>query len=145
VQTASSMNHRRARILVVDPPQGTLSLALDTALARHEVDRSRDAVDAIYRLDSAARPYDLIFCDLARGDVPGAELWAYLSLGRRDAAERIVFVASAPLQSESKAFLARVPNLCVQLPVDPEAFDALASRRAAVALRPTWTTRLAQP
>jgi hypothetical protein len=123
------MSHRRARILIVDHPRGALSLTLEHALARHDVESARDAFDAIYRIDCAVHPHDLIFCDLARGDLPGPELWAYLSLGRKSAAGRIVFVASAPLRPETTAFLARVPNLCVELPVDPEAFDALARRR----------------
>ena len=138
-----AMNHRRARILVVDHPQGALSLTLEHALARHDVEAARDAFDAIYRIDCAAHPHDLIFCDLARGDLPGPELWAYLSLSRKSAAGRIVFVASAPLTLETKAFLARVPNLCVELPVDPEAFDALARRRRMV-VRSDWALSLAK-
>jgi DNA-binding NtrC family response regulator len=136
------MSPRRARILVVDN-SGSLSLALEAALARHEADFARDAFDAIYRIDCATRPYDVVICDLARGDVPGAELWAYLSISRADAARRMVFVASAPLDPEAKAFLARVPNPCVELPADPDAFDALARRRAVV--RPSaWATKLAK-
>jgi hypothetical protein len=56
----------------------------------------------------------------------------------------MVFVASAPLGSEAKAFLARVPNLCIELPLDPDAFDDLARRRAATLRRSTWTTRLTE-
>jgi hypothetical protein len=111
------MNRRRARILVVDHPQSALSLALEPVLTRHAADFARDAFDAIDRIDCAARPYDVVLCDLARGDVPGPELWAYLSISRRDAAQRMVFVASAPLGSETHAFIARVPNLCLELPV----------------------------
>lgn len=136
------MNPRRARILVVDN-SGSLSLALEPAFTRHEVDIARDAFDAIYRIDCAARPYDVLLCDLARGDVPGPELWAYLSIGRKDAAERMVFVASAPLGPEARAFLARVPNPCLELPVDPEAFDAL-TRRRTVARRSAWAAKLAK-
>lgn len=137
------MSRHRAHVLVVDPPQGTLSLALESALVRHELEFTRDAFDAIYRIDRAAHPHDLIFCDLARGDLPGPELWAYLSLSRKSAARRMVFVASAPLRPETRAFLRQVPNLCVELPVDPEAFDALARRRLAVR-GSLWATRLAK-
>ncbi|MGO8994078.1 MAG: hypothetical protein ACLQVI_12180 [Polyangiaceae bacterium] len=137
------MNQRRARILIVDHPRGALSLTLEHALDRHDVESARDAFDAIYRIDCAAHPHDLIFCDLGRGDVPGPELWSYLSLSRKSAAGRVVFVASAPLRAETTAFLARVPNLCVELPVDPEAFDALARRRRMVG-RSDWTARLAK-
>ena len=134
------MTPRRARILLVDN-SGSLSLALESALTHHEADFARDAFDAIYRIDCATRPYDIVLCDLARADLPGPELWAYLSISRPDAARRMVFVASAPLESEAKAFLARVPNLCIQLPADPDAFDALARRRAGVR-GSAWAMRL---
>jgi hypothetical protein len=46
-------------------------------------------------------------------------------------ARRIVFVASRPPRPEAQAFLARVPNVCVELPFDDaEALDLLAVRRA---------------
>jgi CheY-like chemotaxis protein len=124
------MNRHRARILVVDYPQGTLSVALDPALVRHAVDLAQDAADAIYRIDCSARPYDLIFCDLTCGDLTGPELWAHLSLSRKSAASRMVFVASRPLKRETRAFLGRVPNICVQPPFDTDALDMLAVRRA---------------
>jgi hypothetical protein len=95
----------------------------------HDVELAHDAFDAIYRVDCAAQAHDLILCDLARGDLAGPELWAYLSITRRDAAERMIFVASTPLQSEAAAFLGRVSNLCVELPVDADGLDALARRR----------------
>jgi hypothetical protein len=127
------MNCHRARILVVDCPQGSLSGALDPALARHQVDFARDAFDTIYRIDCAVRPYDVIFIDLARGELPGPELWAYLSISRKSAARRMVFVASEPLNPETRAFLASVPNVCVELPLEAEALHMLAVRRASQA------------
>jgi hypothetical protein len=117
---------------------------LEPALARHNVESARDAGDAIYQIDCATRPHDVIFCDLAREDLPGPELWAYLSLHCESAARRMVFVASAPLRIETRAFLARVPNLCLELPVDPEALDALARRRRAVR-RSDWAAILGRP
>jgi DNA-binding NtrC family response regulator len=124
------MNHHRARILVVDSPQGALSDAINEALTRHEVHIALNTADTIYRIDCAARPYDLLFCDLVRGDLSGAELWAFLSMNRKSAARRMVFVASGPLKRETEAFLARVPNVCVERPFDPDALDMLAVRRA---------------
>jgi hypothetical protein len=124
------MRMRQARILVVDDPEHTLSAALDGALARHQVDVAKDPVDTLYRIDCASPPYDVVFCDVARGDLPGPELWAYLWNGRKGAAERIVFIASTPLAAEVRAFLDRVPNPCVWLPTDPEVLDALVNRRA---------------
>ncbi len=122
--------NRRARVLVVDDGEGLLSTALRDALVEHEVHVAHDAIEAIYRLDGEGGPFDLIFCDLARGDLPGPELWAYLSLHRANDARRIVFVASGPLLPETQIFLERVPNVCVELPLDSEALHMLAVRRA---------------
>lgn len=118
----------RARVLVIDA-QSSLSHTLHAALAHHEVEIAHDAVDAIYRIDRTGRPYDIIFCDLAC-DLPGPELWAYLALTHRNAAKRMVFVASGPLRPETQAFLMEVPNACVELPIDADAMHMFAVRRA---------------
>ena len=123
------MHHRRARVLVVDNAEGELSSRLAEGFALHDVEFTRDRFDAIHRIDSAGRPHDIIFCDLASKDTPG--LWAYLALVRAAAAERMVFVASTPLPSETAAFVQCIPNQCVDLPVDADALDALVNRRAA--------------
>jgi len=117
-------------VLVVDDGEGMLSTALRDALVHHEVLVARNAIEAIYRLDGEGRPFDLIFCDLARGDLPGPELWAYLSLHRAQEARRIVFVASGPLRPETQMFLEEVPNVCIELPLDSESLHMLAVRRA---------------
>jgi hypothetical protein len=128
-----TVNGHRAQILVADCPQGTLSVALGPALARHTVDFARDAFDTLYRIDCAARPYDLLFCDLSRGDLTGPELWAYLSISRKNEAKRMVFVTSGPLRPETLAFLTSIPNVCVELPLEAEALHMLAVRRASQA------------
>jgi hypothetical protein len=128
------------RILIVDDPQGSLSRCLRPFLSRHRVDVARDAFDAIYQVDCADRPYDIIFCDLAHGDVPGPELWAYLSISRGDSAERVVFVTSGLLSPSANAFLTRVPNPCISLPPSADVLDALADRPVPSA----WPLRLAR-
>jgi hypothetical protein len=130
VHTELSMRIRRARVLVVDDLEHTLSIALDGALARHQVDVAKDAIDAIYRIDCSSRPYDFVLCDIARGDLPGPEMWAYLSISRRRMAERMVFVASTVLSPDTRRFLDRVPNPCVWLPAAADTFDGLVNRCA---------------
>jgi DNA-binding NarL/FixJ family response regulator len=106
---------RQARVLLVDDSEGTLSTALRTPLNQHQVEIARDAFEAIYRIDCAGAPHDAIICDLARGDLPGPELWSYLSLTRGPAAERMLFVTSGPLTVAARTFLRCVPNPCVDL------------------------------
>jgi hypothetical protein len=110
------MKHPPPRALVVDGPHGALSSALHRGHV-HDLDFARDLVEALDRIDSAVPPYDLIFCDLTSGEVPGPELWALLSIRRKVAASRVVFVATAPVNPSLRDFLARVPNVCVELPV----------------------------
>ena len=58
----------------------------------------------------------------------------------------LVFIRRSPAEGAGlRALIAsRVPNLCIELPVAPEAFDALARRRAA-AHRSTWAAKLTKP
>jgi len=121
---------RPARVLLVDDRDRTLSSALADALGEHEVETANDAFDAIYRIDCCDDPPDAIVCDLSRGDLPGPELWSYLSLTRRQAAERMVFVASGPLTVEARRFLRCVPNPCIALPATARAIGALVPQRA---------------
>ncbi len=121
---------RPARVLLVDDHDRTLSSALGDALGEHEVETANDAFDAIYKIDCADDPPDAIVCDLSRGDLPGPELWAYLCLTRRQAAERMVFVASEPLSKEARRFLRCVPNPCIELPTTASVMASLFRRRA---------------
>ncbi len=115
----------------MESPRRTLSRDLKATLAHHQVEIAADAFEAIDRIDCASRPYDVIFCDVASAEVPGPELWAYLSLGRAVAAQRMVFVATSPVSVDTRAFLSGIPNHCVELPADADAIEALVRRRAA--------------
>ena len=111
------MDTIRSHVLVVDDAEGRLSDALALHLAGYQVVVARDAFDALYSIDCASPPYELIFCDLARSDLPGPELWAYLSVTHPQAAARMVFVASGPLCPEARDFVERTPNVFVELPL----------------------------
>ena len=122
-------NH--ARLLVIDDREETLRRALGPALAHHDVETVHDAVGALYCIDGEAhRPFDAILCDLGRGDLAGPELWAFLSITRKSAAARMVFVASEPLKPQTQAFLAAVPNTWVKLPLSGDDINLGAMRRA---------------
>lgn len=121
------MHNRSLKVLVVGP-HPLLLRALGERVAAVEVDVARDAFDAIDRIDCASSPYGAIFCDIDRPDLPGPELWAYLSISRADAAARMVFVASGPPSLATQAFLDQVPNPCVHLPADLENIRSLVDR-----------------
>jgi hypothetical protein len=135
-----AMPERRGRVLVVDNPGRTLIHALRAGLAGHDVEVVCDALDAIYRIDCAEGSHDVVFCDLECGQLSGPELWAFLAQRRGRVADRVVFVASSPPRPETPAFLARVPNPCLQLPADAKAIDAIVTRRCAAGVRNRVTT-----
>jgi len=126
------MQARRARVLIVDDSDHSLSPALEPGLLRHDLEIAAGAPDAIRRIDCAARcPHDVILCDPTIGDdLPGLDLWAYLTLNRTAVAHRRVFVTSPRLPPRRRVFLSRIPNLCIERPVDGHALDALVNRRA---------------
>jgi hypothetical protein len=103
---------------VIDDPDALLSGALHGALARCDVEIARDVFDAIDRIECNDDPYVAIFCDLARSDLPGPELWSYLAAVHPDAAARIVFVASGPVPPQTRSFLHQVPNPFLALPLE---------------------------
>ena len=69
-----ALERKRARVLVIDDAAHHLTDALSDSLSGHDVDVAGDAVEAIYRIDCETGAYSVIFCDLARGDLPGPEL-----------------------------------------------------------------------
>src|SRR5579872_7152786 len=111
------MNQSRTNVLIVEDSEGNVFDALRAALAGHDVEIARGAFDAIGRIEGAGRPHDVIFRDLTTVDeMPGLELWAHVALVRPDAAERMIFVASASLPARTRAFLDRLANHCLDLP-----------------------------
>ena len=129
MQSDHPMRIRPLKALVVGSHPSLLCALEDRAHA-YDVDVAKDAFDAIYPLDSGASPYDVIFCDINRDDLPGPELWAYLSVSRPEAAASMVFVASTPPPLEVQAFLERVPNPCVYLPEDVGSIEMLVRQRS---------------
>jgi hypothetical protein len=126
------MQRPPARVLVVDDLQGELSRALGRAVAGHDVEVARDAVEGLHRIDCAGQAHDVIFCAVTGGDLSGPELLAYLLIRRARAAQRLVFVALEPPSSETRALLQRFPNPCIELRSEtgaPKRRDARSSRR----------------
>jgi hypothetical protein len=118
------------RVLIVDDAVNTLSRTLEPYLGAREVELARDTFDVVYAIETALEPYDALFCDLGRTDLPAWTLWAYLADGRANAADRMVFVASGRLSDEAKEFLDRVPNTVLDLTADGSVLEHLARRRS---------------
>ncbi len=121
---------RRLRILLIDDSRGTLASGFLRLLSPHDVEVASDTLDAIHRIDCAAYPHDLIFCDLVRGkgELSGPLLWAYLKIGRPFSARRMVFVATKPIDAPTEELLSGVTVPCIYMPTDSETLDELFAR-----------------
>ena len=120
---------RRPRVLVVDdePMVGRALLRALGSVADVQVDGSaREAVERISR----GERYDLILADVMMPELPGAEFHAALERLDPALATGVVFMTGGAFAPREQEFLARVPNLVLEKPVDVERLRDLV--RAAV-------------
>jgi len=114
---------RPMRLLVVDD-EPEVGDALRRILGReHEVDAVTTAAHALRLLE--AQSYDLILCDLLMPEMTGMELYELLARARPDVARCVVFMTAGPFHGESRAFLDRIPNACLDKPFDADALSSL--------------------
>ncbi len=60
--------------------------------------------------------FDVILCDLMMEHGSGADLYAHVRSARPDMAERIIFMTGGTFRQETRDFLARVSNPCLDKP-----------------------------
>ena len=63
--------------------------------------------------------FDLIFCDLMMPGLTGMDVYNELVRKSPHLAPKIVFMTGGAIDQEVRAFVARVPNRCLQKPFDP--------------------------
>jgi two-component system NtrC family sensor kinase len=90
-------------LVVEDEP--ALAAAVTEALtdAGFVVDRAGDGEEALRRV--AAKPYDLIVCDLKMPKIDGIRFFQKLSASHPDAARRVMFVTGDVAGTEAERFL----------------------------------------
>jgi two-component system cell cycle sensor histidine kinase/response regulator CckA len=90
-------------LVVEDEP--ALAAAVSEALtdAGFVVDRAGDGEEALLRV--AAKPYDLIVCDLKMPKIDGMQFYQQLSLDYPEAARRVIFVTGDVAGTEAEKFL----------------------------------------
>jgi CheY-like chemotaxis protein len=98
-----------------EPMVGRALLRAIGSLADVQVDTS--ARDAVARITRGER-YDLILADVMMPEMPGADFHA--AVGRIDPAlaRGVVFMTGGAFAPREQEFLARVPNLVLEKPVD---------------------------
>jgi PAS domain S-box-containing protein len=116
----------RASVLVVDDDV-MVSTMIGRVLREHEITvatNGRDALDLLV----AGRTFDVILCDLMMPVMTGMELHAQLSEKLPQLVESVIFVTGGAVTAETRAFLDRVPNECLDKPFNPRSLRAVVQR-----------------
>jgi PAS domain S-box-containing protein len=118
-QRQAKSNARRGRILLVDDePKVAVSLARLLSF-EHEVEIVTSGKAALARLREGS-PYDLILCDLMMPEMTGMQLYQEIHRTWPLWAEQMVFITGGAFTSSAREFLARIPNVRLEKPVDSE-------------------------
>jgi PAS domain S-box-containing protein len=112
------------RILVVDD-EPRLAKSLKMVLGDHRTTLAKSGHDALQHLH-AGEKYDLIICDLLMANIDGIDLHRRIGLEWPALQQRMIFLTGDAFISRTQQFLARVPNLRLQKPFEPdELLDAI--------------------
>lgn len=115
----------RGRILLVDDEAPILRV-LTRLLGEHETVTAASGREAkaLLEKDSA---FDVIFCDLMMPDLTGMDLHAWLAATNPVLASRVVFISGGAFTPHAAAYLASVPNLKLDKPLQPARIKELAA------------------
>jgi PAS domain S-box-containing protein len=121
---------RPSRVLVIDDDK-VLGNAFRMTLAREfDVRVVASGSEALSVLADDGT-FDFIFCDLMMPEMSGMDVFAELLRRQPEVAEKVLFMTGGVYSPEVRAFIARVPNRCLQKPFDPALVirEALARRK----------------
>jgi signal transduction histidine kinase len=121
---------RRGSVLVVDdePMLGVLTRRI--LEGAHDVETTTSAQEALDWIRDGRR-FDLIICDLMMPAMTGMDLYEELEAVAPDQARLMVFLTGGAFTPRGRQFLERVPNLCLDKPIDIAALRALVNDRLA--------------
>ena len=107
------------RILVIDDEKSIQDLLVDVLSADgHKVDTASDGRIALHKLSS--RKYDVIIADVKMPGMDGRTFFEYLSRTNPPLKKRVIFITGDTLSGETKEFLNRVDNICLEKPFSLE-------------------------
>lgn|GEM_PF-1594080 len=112
---ALTVAQRPGRILIVDDDLA-VARTIARALRKHEVQICGSGDEALQSL--AKNRYDVIVCDLMMPGMTGMELFDALEATQPDIQQRMIFVTGGAFTSRASEFLARVPNMRFDKPLD---------------------------
>jgi len=122
---------KRYRILIIDDEPLVLR-AMRRLLDAHSVVAVQTGEEALDLLASG-QAFDIILCDLMMPNMTGMEVYDRVCALGKGLERRVVLVTGGAVTEESRDFLARVPNLCFEKPLDPRKVEALLAQAAAAA------------
>ena len=122
----------RGRVLVLDDEPFILRI-LQRVLRAHDVTPVTNAHEALSLCLSES--YDVIFSDIMMPGISGEDFYNMLARERPGEEDKIVFITGGTLIEEVLNFLDRVPNTCVEKPVNARELNQLIETRVAERLR----------
>lgn len=124
----SGAGKARGTVLVVDDERLVLKV-LKHVLRDHEVTTASSVDDAMSWC--ARDDFDLILSDIMMPGASGCDFYHRLASARPGEERKIIFLTGGTMMEDVLTFLGRVPNLCLEKPVDPGALRALVAERIA--------------
>jgi signal transduction histidine kinase len=129
--TPVSISDLRGRILIVDDEPRLGEAVKDMIGGGHETRVITKGAEALALLmqEPDDKRFDVILCDLHMPDISGMDLHQTLVAHRPATAERIVFMTGGTFTERSREFVNRVPNPCIDKPIDVQKLRDLVARR----------------
>ncbi|HEX9048974.1 MAG TPA: ATP-binding protein [Anaeromyxobacter sp.] len=115
---------RRPRVLVVDDEPLVRRAILRALREDAEVALEESPRAALARLERGER-FELVLCDVMMPELPGADLHAALERLDPALARSVVFMTGGAFSAREQQFLARIPNVCLEKPLDLARLRAL--------------------
>jgi signal transduction histidine kinase len=130
-QPTVSSSAPRGRILIVDDEPRVADAVRCMLAIEHDAAVAASASEALQMLtgEDSDDSFDMILCDLHMPEMTGMDLHEELSKRRPGIAKRMVFMTGGTFTARSREFVSRVPNPCIDKPIDIRAIRALVGAR----------------
>lgn len=107
----------RAHILVIDDEPRVAEAIARILCCDHDAEIITRPHEALARI-TAGEPFDVILCDVMMPEMMGFDLHAAVARVAPEMADRFVFMTGGILTLRAREFLKRVPNACLDKPLD---------------------------
>jgi signal transduction histidine kinase len=119
----AAASDRRGRVLIVDDEPRIVDLICRELCIEHTVVGVTSASKALSLITKEAE-FDAILCDLMMPEADGVHLYRELERRAPDYLDRIVFMTGGPFTPAAREFIASLPNMCLQKPIEATTLSA---------------------